>query len=167
MSLKAGKMISSKYALLEAGKAPLGVHKGKLIKELPVNTLLYYADQFEHISESVYGQYVEACLDAAFDLGYIHEREKVRQDKRLIDLESYFIGDIGQRLELECVINGVYYNESQCYTTNILKCGNNIVKYFGASLGKAGETIKLKCTIKRHDVYKDIKSTTISRPKVI
>lgn len=159
------KMLNKRYAMLEEGKAPVGVHQGKFIKDLNPKTLLYYCDKFEEADNSVYGCYIKACIDVALELGYVQERDKVREEMRKIRLLSEHVGEIGERIELECLLEGVYIGMD--YTSNIMRCGSNIIKYFGASLGKAGDTIRIKCTIKRHDVYNDMKSTTISRPKLL
>lgn len=158
-------MLNRKYQMLEEGRAPVGVHQGKFIKQLPSRTLLYYCDRFEEADNSVYGCYIKACIDVALELGYVQERDKAREELRRLRLQSNHVGVIGDRVDLECFIEGVYPGDS--YTTNIMRCGDDTIKYFGASLGKAGDIVRFKCTIKRHDVYNDMKSTTISRPKLL
>ena len=163
----AGPFINKKYALLEEGKAPMGKHQGKYLRDLPATTLLYYADQFEQMDDTVYGQYISKCIDVALELGYIKERDDAREADYLEALKSDFIGEIGERIEFDAVVSGVYLSKTQDYYITIMKCGKNIVKYFGNNICQTGETVKIKATIKRHDVLKQIKSTTIGRPKRI
>lgn len=89
--------------------------------------------------------------------------------------ESFHIGAIGNRLELQGVIKSViefqrttrfsYYDSGAGYVTKIDIDGSDVV-YFG-HLGAKGETVRVKATIKDHSIRDGRKQTVISRPKVL
>lgn len=47
---------------------------------------------------------------------------------------------------------------------NKILVGDNVVIYFGKELGKPGEDITIKATVKAHQEYKGIKQTIVNRP---
>ena len=50
---------------------------------------------------------------------------------------------------------------------NLVDAKGNVFVYWGKCLGNKGDNIKLKATVKGHDVYKGVKQTNINRPKII
>ena len=49
---------------------------------------------------------------------------------------------------------------------NKIRCGDNIVVYYGKALGEAGAEISMKATVKCHNEYNGVKQTVVNRPAV-
>jgi hypothetical protein len=52
------------------------------------------------------------------------------------------------------------------YHVNRIRCGNDLVVYFGKALGEKGSTIKFRATVKGHSIKDGVKETQINRPTV-
>lgn len=97
--------------------------------------------------------------------------EEVKKD--LPESTSEHLGTIGDRIEFTGKIVSVtqfekqkfhYYDHTIGQITR-LDVEGNIVVYFGF-LGERGETVAVKATVKKHDVYNGRKQTVISRSKI-
>jgi len=109
-----------------------------------------------------------------------------------IDATSEHVGEVGKRVDLTLVFERKVWlepsPESQFggkYLVIARTTDGNIIKYMGNSdcmvlemiqrdgwvdVGadlQRGDTFKVKATIKSHDVYKDAKQTSITRPKAV
>jgi hypothetical protein len=96
----------------------------------------------------------------------------LRQIQRLrADAASDYVGAIGERIEFEATLVFVMGFDGFYGTTwiNVMRDGdNNVIAYKGsACLGKQGDMLKIKGTVKEHALYKGAKQTVINRPKVV
>lgn len=91
------------------------------------------------------------------------------------DSKSEFIGFMGKRVEVEGVIKSCitfertrfsYYDTGIGYLTKIL-VGDNVIVYWGKLDADIGSKVKIRATIKDHDIRDGVKQTIISRPKLI
>lgn len=101
------------------------------------------------------------------------------QPQKTAESISEWFGNVGDRVTFDVEVVSVkkfessttysYYDSGVRYITTT-KNGNDLVKYWGHINTKdydtvnVGDKFKVKATIKSHDEYKGIKSTTISRP---
>lgn len=95
------------------------------------------------------------------------KREEEKAAKKEIDSSGVWIGEIKKREVFELTIEKVLTFETMYgyMTVNLMKCGANTVVYKGnSSLGEAGDTIKVKATVKEHGEYEGVKQTIINRP---
>ena len=118
------------------------------------------------------------------------EAERLRQQEELIRAEkakSQYIGKIGERIELEVILEKIATYErpsfrgygNELVSVYIFKAGDNkLVWQTSSSLGRwnerdeweypqAGDTIRLKATIKDHSEYKEEKQTVLTRCKLM
>jgi hypothetical protein len=86
--------------------------------------------------------------------------------------KSEFIGVIGEKksMTVEC-INVMYFDSmyGRCYMYH-MKNGNDVVIYKTTSTNfclEVGERANIRCTIKNHNIYKDINQTEITRAKIV
>lgn len=154
---------------IEAGISPFGKHAGEKIDDLPESYILFFADKYGHTEKPVMEVFAAACLGVALERGYIAKRDERRDEQRKKDLLSNFVGEIGVRQTFEGVVESVFYKETfeGGYYINKVRCGDDLVMYFGNKLGEKGESLKFKGTVKNHCEYEEVKSTQINRPKVI
>lgn len=100
----------------------------------------------------------------------VAERAKAREDARQADADkSGWIGTVGERslftltIRMVVEIEGMY---GYSYLHVMHDADGNVVVYKGSNqLGKKGDTVTVKATIKEHDTRDGVKQTKISRPK--
>lgn len=100
----------------------------------------------------------------------VAERAKAREDARQADADkSGWIGTVGERslftltIRMVVEIEGIY---GYSYLHVMHDADGNVVIYKGSNqLGKKGDTVTVKATIKEHDTRDGVKQTKISRPK--
>lgn len=97
-----------------------------------------------------------------------------RQVQRAAEqLASRFYGELGQRITVDCEILATKEWESDFYpfktiTWTLLKLnGRDFATYKGVRLGKRGDKIKAKFTVKAHASHHGTQQTELARPKVI
>jgi hypothetical protein len=102
----------------------------------------------------------------------VAERAKAKAESLRIDSDkSGWIGDIGQRMDFDLQIRLViridgFYGLSFLHVMN--DSAGNVIVYKGTNcLGDKGESVKIKATIKEHDIREGVKQTKIARPKTI
>lgn len=154
---------------IEAGFAPFGKHAGAKLVELPESYLLFFADKYGQTTRPVMEAFAAACLGVALELGYIAKRDERREELRQIDLKSNHVGIIGKRQVFEGVLEMCFEKDTfeGSYFVNKIRCGDDIIMYFGNKLGNKGDVIKLKGTVKNHVERDGILSTQIKRPHII
>ena len=171
---------TEKLELLEQGIMPIGKRKGELIADIPMFTILWWADQSKESNHNpVFQAVCSYCMGVALDKDYIAKREEIRAEweaERQAKIASAkHIGEIGKRMEMEGVVEKVislgytqvsYYTEVERFMTKIIVDGN-IVIYYGNKIVEEGDVIKFKATPKLHNEYKEIKQTIVQRVKVI
>lgn len=154
---------------IEAGYFPFGKHVGKAIADAPDSYVLFFADKLGNADNKPVMQVLAAaCMGVALEKGLIAIREQRRAEQAEIDALSQHIGKVGERIEF----SGVLFlsierggETTASYWINKVRCGNDIVTYIGAnSLGKPGDEVSFRATIKKHDEYNGVKSTLVSRP---
>jgi hypothetical protein len=158
-------------ATIESGVFPFGKHGGAKISEAPASYLLWFADKAKDPSaDAVIQALAAACYGAALEAGHIAARQAVRDAQAEVDALSCHVGTVGQRLDLTGTLFYCFMKVSEfdgsTYFINKLRVGSDIVVYIGNQLGEKGETITLRATVKKHDEYKGVKTTTVNRPKV-
>jgi uncharacterized protein (DUF3820 family) len=155
---------------IEAGILPFGKHRGMRIENAPENYVLWLADQANKGEEQteVMSVLSAVALGVALQKDYIAKREEKRESLRQ---SSGHIGNVGDRLTFTATITGSFqkYNEYTNESYHIVKLlsEGNVLTYVGNELGKVGETLEFKATVKSHDEYQGLKSTKINRPKVL
>jgi hypothetical protein len=81
------------------------------------------------------------------------------------------LSTIGQRETFTLTINKLMEMEGMYGTSYLHICadanGNSVVYKGTSELGKQGETVTVKATIKEHTAYNGVAQTTINRPKVL
>lgn len=166
---------------VDNGIMPFGKHKGKVIADLPMYTILWWADQANDdgaMSNAVFQAVCGRCLGVALEKGYIEQR-KIDRAERDAAIEaakaaSQYMGEVKKRMDFEGVIEAsidlgarqVAWNTYvENYLTKIL-VGDNVVIYFGKFLGEKGDAIKMKATVKEHNERDGVKQTIVNRPAV-
>lgn len=162
-----------KIEAIENGLFPFGKHSGTLIQDAPESYVLFFADKAADQADDVVMQALSsACAGVALEMGYIARREARREDLAALDSLSGHIGELGERREFEGELYTVFFKGDKSlpacgYWINKARCGNDVVSYIGSkALGEKGQRIKFKATVKKHDYYKGVKSTQVSRPSV-
>jgi uncharacterized protein (DUF3820 family) len=156
---------------IENGVFPFGKHKGVKIVDAPDSYVLYFADQALSESNMVSNALIAACQGVALEKGLIAKREAIRAERFAVDSLSSFIGTIGERREFKGEIFAFIKKEETDYqagyTITKVRIGNDIVSFFNNEMGKVGETIAFKATVKQHNDYKGVKTTVVNRPKAL
>lgn len=162
---------------VESGIMPFGKNVGKVIEDLPMNTILWWADQSKLCNDQasqnpVFQAVCAKCMGIALEKDYIAKREEIKQERLERDQLSDYIGQIKQRLDfsgklemvVDCGFQQVSYNSFVEKYMNKIRVDNNIVVYFGKKLGEPGEEISIRATVKDHQEYKGVKQTIVNRP---
>lgn len=165
---------------VEQGIMPFGKRKGEVMADLPMYTVLWWADQVKEGSSEIVFQAVCAyMMGVALDKDYIAKREEIRaewEEERQAKIASAkHIGEIGKRLEMNGVVEKVislgykqvsYYTEVERFMTKINVDGN-VVIYYGNRIVEEGDVIRFKATPKLHNEYQEVKQTIVQRVKVL
>jgi uncharacterized protein (DUF3820 family) len=156
---------------IESGVFPFGKHKGVKIVDAPDSYVLYFADQALSEANMVSNALIAACQGVALEKGLIAKREAIRAERFAVDSLSSFIGTIGERREFKGEIFAfIEKQETEFqagYTITKVRIGNDIVSFFNNEMGKMGDTISFKATVKQHNDYKGVKTTIVNRPKAL
>lgn len=158
---------------IEAGRFPFGKHAGKKFSDVGASYVLFFADM---VGKSDNGPVTDAlsaaCLGYALDHGYIAARDQQRAERKEEDLKSEWVGEVGARLVFEGKIVFTQlkidsWDLSSYYITKIRQ-GDDLITYIGSKdLGEKGTLLKFKATVKKHDIYQDIKTTVVNRPAIV
>ena len=166
---------TEKMETLESGVMPFGKHEGTRLEDLPMNTVLWFADKSnDEFNKPVFQAVCDACMGLAMEKGYIAAREKAAIERAEVDARSQHIGAEKQRMDFEGTLVAVIdlgekqvaYNAWVVTYMNKIRCGDNIVVYYGKPLGEAGTEISMKATVKAHNEYNGVKQTIVNRPSV-
>lgn len=157
---------------VEAGEFPFGKHRGSRIEDAPASYVLFFADKLTTqaaADDAVTYALAAACMGVAAERGYLAKREVERAERAERDALSNFIGAVGERREFTGEVFSAFekrceYGGPSLFITKF-HVGDDIVSYVGGKpLGEKGESITIRATIKRHEEYKGVKATQISRP---
>lgn len=158
-----------KIEIIESGFIPFGKYEGKQFSDVPDSYILYWVDQSRNeIDSPVIGAIIAMCQGIAAEKGLIEARQAVRDARHAADLKSNHVGTVGKRQEFTGVLeyvsgpNGGSFGN--VWHTNKVRCGDDLIVYFGAPLGIQGETITFRATVKEHCERDGVKSTKVSRP---
>uniref|UniRef100_A0AB38Z3U0 Uncharacterized protein n=1 Tax=Klebsiella phage vB_KpnM_Iguana_ER37 TaxID=3076781 RepID=A0AB38Z3U0_9CAUD len=158
---------------IEAGRFPFGKHCGKTFADVTESYVLFFADMANKPDNGpVMEALSAACLGYALDHGYIAARDQKRAERKAEDLKSNWIGNIGDRLVFEGEIVFSYlkideWNQSSYYIIKVRQ-GDDLVTYIGSKeFGPVGAVVKFKATVKKHDIYQDVKTTVVNRPALV
>jgi hypothetical protein len=93
-----------------------------------------------------------------------------RRDVERYSATSHHVGQVKERLEFEAVIVGVYETENAYGHVDIVKMRDNdgnLFTWFASGFTdlQRSDRVKLRGTVKKHDEYRGIKSTVITRCK--
>jgi uncharacterized protein (DUF3820 family) len=154
---------------IERGVIPFGKYADRAFSEAPDSYILYWVDQSRNeIKSAVIGAIIAVCQGIAAEKGLIAARQEAREARRAADLKSNHVGTVGKRQEFTGVLEYVSGpNDSgmgRIWHFNKVRCGDDIVVYFGAPLGIQGETITFRATVKEHCERDGVKSTKVKRP---
>lgn len=156
---------------IEAGMFPFGKHAGKRISDAPDSYVLFFADKSSGENDVVMGALAAACMGIALEKGLVAKRELVRAERAEQDAKSAFIGTIGDRREFVGELFMAFERRNECGPStwiNKIRVGDDIVTYIGSkALGEAGTRVEFKATVKRHDEYKGVRTTVVSRPAAL
>lgn len=160
---------TQKIMTIEKGVFPFGAHKDKHISEVPDSYILYWADKAGQSDlEPVIMAIVAMCQGVAVEKGLIAARQAVRDARHAADLKSNHVGTLDKRQEFTGVLEYVSGPNDggmgRVWHFNKVRCGDDIVVYFGAPLGIQGETITFRATVKEHCERDGVKSTKVNRP---
>ncbi len=95
------------------------------------------------------------------------ERQKVRDAE---GRASEYVGEVKERIEFEAEVTGVYGTEGFYGHTDIVKfkdAANNQFTWFASDYTdlKRGDRMTIKGTVKKHEDYRDVKQTVLTRCK--
>jgi hypothetical protein len=164
-----------KMEKVKQGVMPFGMHRNKPFKDIPQDYMLWAISKYQSSTNAVENSLAFAILAAAIDNNYLKDGDDILEcltDFNIKNSKSEYIGEQGQRLDLECLIvsSSSYYDElyRQEVHSFLLKQDENMISYSGTiDLGSKGGMIKLKATIKKTYESKGIKYTQITRPKLL
>lgn len=152
---------------IEAGLFPFGKHAGQPIADAPDGYVLFFADKHAD-TDPVIAALSAACMGVAMERDLIAKRDASRAIQRTQDELSAFVGEVGQRIIVEGEIILSFHKEptdfADGYTITKVRAGNDIIVYFGNTLGERGQRCRFRATVKRHTERDGIKSTTVNRP---
>lgn len=159
---------SFKIERIESGVIPFGKYADKNFNDAPDSYILYWVDKSrEEITDAVIGAIIAVCQGIAAEKGLIAKRDAAREARHAADLKSEYIGTIGKCQDFTGVLeylSGANIGTFGEWHTNKVRIGSDIVIYFGAPLGKQGETVNFRATIKAHKEKDGVKSTQVNRP---
>lgn len=92
--------------------------------------------------------------------------------KRAANAASAFVGNVGDKIEVTVTVERIIVlpdnGFGQSYINLLRDQAGNLLVYRGLSdIGQKGETVKLKATIKEHQIRDGVNQTIIQRPKVL
>jgi hypothetical protein len=95
------------------------------------------------------------------------ERQKQRDAE---GRASEYVGEVKERIEFEAEVIGVYGTEGYYGHTDIVRfkdAANNQFTWFASDYTnlERGDRISIKGTVKKHDEYRDVKQTVLTRCK--
>ncbi|WP_432262918.1 hypothetical protein [Cupriavidus sp. TMH.W2] len=151
---------------IEAGFFPFGKHAETPIAEAPDAYLLYWADKIRDAEQDyVKAALAAACMGAALEKGLIAKRDAARAERAALDAQSNFLGTVGERRDFTGEVVTAYQKDEFSPWITKVRCGDDLVTYVGnKALGTLGAVITFRATIKKHDEYKGVRSTQVSRP---
>ena len=79
---------------------------------------------------------------------------------------SVAVGEVGKRQVFELTVTFTKMLDTY-HMTSMKDAEGNVFMYFGNFLAAAGETVKVKATVKRHQEYAGVMQTVISRPALM
>lgn len=95
------------------------------------------------------------------------DREIARKDQ---NAASQYVGTIGERIEFTATITFVTGFEGSfgyVHVTGLRDDAGNLYIQKGKFLGSKGETLRVKATVKAHELRDDVAQTIITRPSII
>lgn len=166
--------------LISSGCIPFGALQDSLIIDAPSDYLIWCCENAPlNPNNILLKNLASAALAVLIERGEIKSNidlEKYSRTKKENRIEkeksSKYYGMLKQRLELTASIvvsqskfDEVYQTRKYFYK---MLSDDNIIIYSGTTpLGETGDSVKLKATIKKHDLYRGCKTTHISCPKLI
>jgi len=92
--------------------------------------------------------------------------------KRAANAASAFVGNVGDKIMAKVTVERIIVLPDYGFGVNYINLlrdeAGNVLVYRGLSdIGQKGETVKLKATIKEHQIRDGVNQTIIQRPKVL
>lgn len=125
------------------------------------------------IGMEVVGKYEISCMSCLVQTYRRDLEREVKQEKKQAFVStSSFIGSEASKHELDVEIIDVFYSKNYNIFINTASDGANIIKFstaHGKDIFPVGEKIKIKGSVKRHDVdrFTGVKETWLTRVKRI
>jgi GNAT superfamily N-acetyltransferase len=135
--------------------------------------------QSQNATEFEHNMYAMAKSDVVEERGYgilaylpvMHARELEREialkERQRKDAESNYIGNVGDRMEIEAVVTNVFPRDSNygvTYITKLRDADGNVLTWFGSYEIDRGAHVRATWTIKNHEEFRGVKQTTVNRP---
>lgn len=156
--------LSDAYRVYEAGYHMNEVNTRK--QEEIVISIVGKLVKYRTMSE----KQVELVRKLVSDIADRPRREAEAAARRAEEVaKAEWIGTIGERVDLDLTVAFRTSFETQfgiCHVHSMRDAAGNVVVYKGNRIAEKGQRITMKATIKEHAVYKDLKQTVVSRPKV-
>jgi hypothetical protein len=93
-------------------------------------------------------------------------------EQKVANEASSWVGEVGERIDLDVTVEGVFYFEGRYGTTSIVKMRDtdgNVLTWFKSGYmdqDERGNRFALRGTVKKHDVYREVNQTVLTRCKM-
>ncbi len=127
-----------------------------------IQNIVFKLVRYDSLSEK------QATLVAKL-LADIADRPRRRAEAAAKRAASSWLGTVGERVTLELEVAFTTSFKTQYGTMHVHSmrdAAGNVVIYKGGRIADRGQRIRVKGTVKEHGIYKELKQTIISRPKV-
>lgn len=155
---------------IERGNVPFGKNKGMKISELSDNYLLWLTDELKKPDlKPAFFSFALAGSGIAHERGLIAMRDAARLKRQEEDMKSEHYGVIGNRYTLDLLVEYANRDEETGYTRYQFRDSFGSILFHNGQVDfPKGETVKIKFTVKFHNVTKTgIKKTYINRPTLV
>lgn len=135
---------------------------------IPGDDIEEYLHNIRIIAKRELVQFRESGLAASIVAAYKrHLGESLKREAKAI---SNWVGTVGEKIESVMAVEKAVTVETQYGTSKIYvmrdEQGNDFTWFSSTNVLEAGMTVKLKATVKAHDMYKGNKTTKLTRCKV-
>lgn len=152
------------------------VFPGEEAKQLAEAALVWAREEMEPNNDYLHNlkvlvssgviEWRDTGLAASIIIAYQKAKEKKKQREK-----SEHIGEVGERIEVDVVVEKVHVFENDWGTTKLHRFkddkGNVIVWFASNELLEEGKNYKIRGTVREHSEYRGVKQTVLTRCKVI
>ena len=123
----------------------------------------------EYVSAKHIGLLV-ACLPTYYRILEDKKRDEERRNQQELEQGSEHVGEIGDKLEVKCsTFKTVYSFDTQFGTSWIYRftdSNNNVYTWTTSTCVEDDKVVSIKGTVKKHDEYRGVKQTVLTRCRV-